>query len=163
MPPNALQAIWLYLDPKNTMSQAEEQPPSSTNAATRVFGIPELLENVLQHVDPLNLLRCQQVCRTSRTIITSSPCLQRRLFLHIEPVTHLWDAQLRPRPPNLLLAQLAGQAPPISSVPDHRHHNNVPRGMDVHSTTQPLGTTPSPFVRNRRCLVITQYLSLIHI
>jgi hypothetical protein len=44
------------------------------------FSIPELLENILRHLPPIDILRHQRVCRHWHTVITTSTSLQQALF-----------------------------------------------------------------------------------
>ena len=53
-------------------------------AAQDVQSIPELLEQILSYVPPINLLKLKAVRRGWRALIKSSPVLQRRLFLQTD-------------------------------------------------------------------------------
>lgn len=55
------------------------------SAVTRVFGVAELLENVLLHMDMRQLFVSQRVCRTWRDQINASKPLRAKLFLDAEP------------------------------------------------------------------------------
>ena len=48
---------------------------------SRIFAIPELLENILLHLPERDLLLAQRVNRSFRDVITASVHLQRKLFL----------------------------------------------------------------------------------
>ncbi|KXT05894.1 hypothetical protein AC578_394 [Pseudocercospora eumusae] len=56
-------------------------------ASSKVFGSVELLESILLHMDMLELLRVQRVCRHWRDVLQRSPQLQRRTFLGFVPRT----------------------------------------------------------------------------
>jgi hypothetical protein len=45
-------------------------------AASAVLSLPELLTEILSHLPPFDILRCQRVNRTWQTLITSAPLLQ---------------------------------------------------------------------------------------
>ncbi|KAF2232139.1 hypothetical protein EV356DRAFT_517626 [Viridothelium virens] len=49
-------------------------------SSKRVLEVPELLESILSHLSPRDLLLSQRVSRTWASLIASSPPLQRRLF-----------------------------------------------------------------------------------
>ena len=59
---------------------AEKQTTSSI-AVHKVFSIPEILENILRELTIIDILDVQQVNRTFRDTVNSSPMLQRQLFL----------------------------------------------------------------------------------
>ncbi|KIV99471.1 hypothetical protein, variant [Verruconis gallopava] len=50
-----------------------------------VFFTPELLNIILLHCDPLDLLRLQRVCRRFRDSIVSTRTIRRQLFLEADP------------------------------------------------------------------------------
>lgn len=58
----------------------------TSNAANTVFNIPELTEMVLGYLDTKDLVRCQRVSRSFRSIILDSPTLKKTLFLEALPV-----------------------------------------------------------------------------
>lgn len=57
---------------------------NSYRASERVFGINELLENILSHLRMKDLLHAQQACQQWRTVIAGSKFLRRHLFLEPE-------------------------------------------------------------------------------
>ncbi|KAF2650646.1 hypothetical protein K491DRAFT_125434 [Lophiostoma macrostomum CBS 122681] len=46
------------------------------SATSNVLGVPELLQNILSALPPLEILRMQRVCRTWKTLINTLPLLQ---------------------------------------------------------------------------------------
>ncbi len=46
------------------------------SSAVKALAIPELLEKILAHLPPLNIIRCQCVNHTWKTVIADSPLLQ---------------------------------------------------------------------------------------
>lgn len=56
-------------------------------ASSKVFGTVELLESILLHLDMLELLRAQKVCKHWRDVLRKSPELQRRTFRGFVPQT----------------------------------------------------------------------------
>ncbi|KAK5691504.1 hypothetical protein LTR97_011497 [Elasticomyces elasticus] len=59
-------------------------PSGSASAAQRVFGLPELLEEVLQCLDHADILRFHQVNQSARASIDASPRLQSNLSLRAD-------------------------------------------------------------------------------
>ncbi|CAF9911865.1 hypothetical protein IMSHALPRED_010601 [Imshaugia aleurites] len=55
-------------------------PPS-----TETFGIPELLETILEHATPKDVLLWQRVSKTWHAMIQESPRLQEKLFFKVRP------------------------------------------------------------------------------
>ena len=53
-------------------------------AESRIFAIPELLENFLLHLPERDLLLAQRVSRSFRDVTTASVQLQRKLFLTVD-------------------------------------------------------------------------------
>ena len=56
-----------------------QQPPPLT-ARQRVFGIPELLEQILLRLGPLDLVAAQHVSRFWREVVTESSNVQEKMF-----------------------------------------------------------------------------------
>ncbi|KAK4892525.1 hypothetical protein LTR27_008989 [Elasticomyces elasticus] len=77
----------VFLDPiiYNEMQPLDPLPSGSTPAAVKVFDLPELLEEVLGHVDTVDLLRFHQVNQSARTSINGSPRLRTALGLRAAP------------------------------------------------------------------------------
>nr|OQO30499.1 hypothetical protein B0A51_01728 [Rachicladosporium sp. CCFEE 5018] len=66
-------------------------------ASTTVLTIPELLENILEHLDMKTLLLSQRVNQHFNSVIGSSKNLQEKLYLRHKPSTHLAnDVTLNP-------------------------------------------------------------------
>jgi hypothetical protein len=65
-------------------------------ARIRVFDIPELVEAILVHLPPRDLLLSQRISRTFQTAIKSSPRLQQTLFFRPIPVKGPGDWTLNP-------------------------------------------------------------------
>lgn len=63
---------------------AEHRQPSS-ETATKAFNIPELLENILQNLGVVDVMRCYAMNRAFRDTIENSTKLQTSLFLHPAP------------------------------------------------------------------------------
>ncbi|KAF7185501.1 hypothetical protein HII31_13125 [Pseudocercospora fuligena] len=78
----------LYLNAKVT--------PSSSNAASRVFAIEELLEQILEDVSFRDLIACQRVNKSLRQSITSTMLYHRRLFMAPSPQTSKENCNLNP-------------------------------------------------------------------
>lgn len=57
--------------------------PSECRAMTATFNTTELLEHILNHLAPLQLLRAKAVCRNFRNTIGSSPALRRQMNTYI--------------------------------------------------------------------------------
>ncbi|KAK4902713.1 hypothetical protein LTR27_000652 [Elasticomyces elasticus] len=64
--------------PRTTQNQPVE---TAIPAAKRVFGIGELFDDILKHVDMKTLLLSQRVSRSWKTSITRSNMMQKKLFL----------------------------------------------------------------------------------
>ena len=69
------------------------QPPTSSELtpAHSIFSILEILEQIISHLPPLEIIRCQRVNKTFQTLITSSPLLQYKAWLrndHPDPTQH---------------------------------------------------------------------------
>lgn len=60
---------------------AEQSIISAPTAATKVFSIPELLENILFHLPVLDIVKATGVSRMIRNVVQASLELQRKLFL----------------------------------------------------------------------------------
>ena len=56
---------------------------ASSRKAEIVFAIPELLENILQWLSPLSLLRAQMMSRAADASIRTSKTLYRLSLIHI--------------------------------------------------------------------------------
>lgn len=71
------------------MAGTEARMPFETvmTASTRVFAIPELLENILLHLPERDLLLAQRVNRSFRDVTTASVHLQRKLFFTADLVS----------------------------------------------------------------------------
>ena len=63
---------------------AEYCPPEAKGLASRVFDIPELLEQILDGLQPWDLLIVQQVNRQFRDFIAESDTLQERFNPHLD-------------------------------------------------------------------------------
>ena len=59
--------------------------PRAAAVAMKTFGLPEIAERILLNLEPLDLLRIQQVNTTMLSTITQSPNLQRKLLLRPDP------------------------------------------------------------------------------
>ncbi|KAK3703706.1 hypothetical protein LTR37_014284 [Vermiconidia calcicola] len=59
--------------------------PSSSEAASKKLNLPELLENILIHVDIKNLFKLQRVNKTFKATIARSKEIQRKMFLLGDP------------------------------------------------------------------------------
>ncbi|TKA82615.1 hypothetical protein B0A55_01365 [Friedmanniomyces simplex] len=57
------------------------KPGSFATSARKTFGIPEMLELILSKLEPIDLLRVQQVNRTMRDAVNGSTTLLQKLFL----------------------------------------------------------------------------------
>lgn len=69
-------------DTRMTSVSPTAERDDEASAANIVLSTPELLEVILIHLDPLDLLlRCQRVNHTFHNLITTSPSLTRKLFL----------------------------------------------------------------------------------
>lgn len=67
-------------------ARQQQHPTSSTGeraptAADKVFNVPELVENILINLLPLDLVTLRALNRATRNTIDESPTLQRNLFL----------------------------------------------------------------------------------
>ena len=71
------------------MAETEARMPFETvmTASSRVFAIPELLENILLHLPERDLLLAQRVNKTFRDVTTASVHLQRKLFFTADLVS----------------------------------------------------------------------------
>ena len=58
---------------------------SAMHPSTETFGIPELLEVILENATPRDVLLWQRVNKTWQTAIKTSPRIQEKLFFRIEP------------------------------------------------------------------------------
>jgi hypothetical protein len=67
-----------------------------SSAQARVFAISELFEAILAELPPFDLLFAQSISRKFRTAITTSPKLQRLLFLRAAPLKDAQDWTLNP-------------------------------------------------------------------
>ena len=67
-------------------SQHELSSLDSISASSRVFGIPELLENVLSQLPARDLLLCECINKTWHAVIKKSNTLQEKLFYKCDPV-----------------------------------------------------------------------------
>lgn len=61
-------------------SQPEISSLESVTAPSKVFAIPELIEIVLVHLPALDVLFCQSINSTCRSIVRTSGALQEKLF-----------------------------------------------------------------------------------
>ena len=59
--------------------------PRAAAVAMKTFGLPEIAERILLHLDPLDILRTQQINTTMLSTINHSPNLQRKLLLQPDP------------------------------------------------------------------------------
>ena len=66
-------------------SMARQTETSAMHPSTKTFGIPELLEVILESATPRDVLLWQRVNKTWQTAIKSSPRIQEKLFFKIEP------------------------------------------------------------------------------
>ncbi|KAM0797328.1 hypothetical protein BDR22DRAFT_975454 [Usnea florida] len=66
-------------------SIARQTETSAMHPSTRTFGIPELLEIILEYGIPRDVLLWQRVNKTWQTAIKSSPRIQEKLFFRNEP------------------------------------------------------------------------------
>lgn len=66
---------------RNLTVDAEQSATNAPTAATKVFGIPELLENILFHLPVLDLVKATGVSRMIHNVVQASLELQRKLFL----------------------------------------------------------------------------------
>ncbi|KAK5712365.1 hypothetical protein LTR15_011945 [Elasticomyces elasticus] len=75
-----------FLEPViyNEKQPLDHCPSGSTSAAQRVFGLPELLEEVLNCLDIADILRFHQVNQSARASIDASPRLQSKLSLRAD-------------------------------------------------------------------------------
>lgn len=74
------------------------------DAVGRVLGITELLDHILTHLPPLDLLRMKGISKEWQSIIQRSDTMQRKLFLKAEAserVTWPDDGMCRPLPGTL--------------------------------------------------------------
>ncbi|KAK3658982.1 hypothetical protein LTR56_001419 [Elasticomyces elasticus] len=76
-----------FLDPSiyNEMQPLDPRRSGSTPAAVKVLDLPELLEEVLGYVDPVDILRFHQVNQSARTLIIGSPRLRTTLGFRAAP------------------------------------------------------------------------------
>lgn len=89
-----------------TSDEANEEMAKASAKVSEVFGIPELLENILSHLDMRTLLLAQRTSQEFAAQIHTSPKLQRALFfrpkepgttpIHEEDDGNLWHGQLSP-------------------------------------------------------------------
>lgn len=68
-----------YKRPTSTWSAT--QPVSNTASTAKVISIPELLEAILSHLPLRSLLRSTEVSKAFRNLMSSSPTLQKNLFM----------------------------------------------------------------------------------
>ncbi|EME81811.1 uncharacterized protein MYCFIDRAFT_215491 [Pseudocercospora fijiensis CIRAD86] len=78
---------------------------TSPNAATRVFGITELLEHILIDVSPRDLIHLQLVSKNCKNTIDGSSILQRMIYPEPTDAKFAWVDQYRTR---LLSRELLG-------------------------------------------------------
>ena len=64
---------------------ARQTETSAMHPSTETFGIPELLEIILENATPRDVLLWQRVNKMWQTAIKTSPRLQEKLFFKIEP------------------------------------------------------------------------------
>lgn len=84
----------------------EASPMSNPSAISKVFGIPLLLEAILLNLPHADLLlNAQRVNNDFRTLILSSPVIQRKLFFQADSTS---DSQNRPVEFNPLLKHFRG-------------------------------------------------------
>lgn len=118
----------------------------SSEATDLVFSNPELLESILCHVPPLDLLVLQRVSTTFHDLISTSPPLQRNLFMRPD-----WTLEAapykayragnrpgeRPRNNRMLRRVLDGRYPTVTLI--------VTDADDValDSTTELISSSPS--------------------
>ena len=63
----------------------------TTSAASGVFQINELIESILKHATPKDVLLWQRVNTSFRAVIIRSPALQAKIFFKIKVHNHLTD------------------------------------------------------------------------
>ena len=66
-------------------SMARQTETSAMHPSTKTFGIPELLEVILENAAPRDVLLWQRVNKMWQTAIKSSPRIQEKLFFRIKP------------------------------------------------------------------------------
>ena len=64
---------------------------SAMHPSTKTFGIPELLEIILENATPRDLLLWQRVNKSWQAAIKTSPRIQEKLFFRIEPCKHKYE------------------------------------------------------------------------
>lgn len=75
------------------MPDMQQQSQPALQASSRVLDVPELLEKILLGDRPLQIVRCQRVCRGWKACIENSLRLQRKIFMRAEHVTRVWEIQ----------------------------------------------------------------------
>ena len=76
------------------MVEQQTQPEECSYAGTRVFGIQELLEEVLKYLPPGAILRLQRVCKNWYHTMNTSH-FKKSLFLLPIAATEVWDIDRR--------------------------------------------------------------------
>ncbi|SMR55784.1 unnamed protein product [Zymoseptoria tritici ST99CH_1E4] len=71
--------------------------PETSNAAAQFFGIYEMVEQVMQYMEPAHILRSQKVSRTFREVVRSSPRVQTAAYLRppIDARRLIWQVVYR--------------------------------------------------------------------
>ena len=92
-----------FLDP----SYYNEYKQENSTIASKVFGMPQILEMMLEHLEAIDILNIYQTCRRIRDIIESSTKVQKLLFL--QPSNQKRMLQLPP-PRDSHMSELVVQA-----------------------------------------------------
>ena len=90
-------------------SMARQTETSAMHPSTKTFGIPELLEVILENATPRNVLLWQRVNKTWQTAIKTSPRIQEKLFFKIKPCKDKYEqnhAMWNPFIESLLVEQM---------------------------------------------------------
>ena len=82
--------------PYITLQELTAATDTATNAAAKVFAVPEIVEGILTQVDMKRLFTVQRVCTTFRDIINQSKQLRRIMWLDNADDKKLDDAALNP-------------------------------------------------------------------
>ncbi|KAK4924142.1 hypothetical protein LTR49_008661 [Elasticomyces elasticus] len=91
-------------------------------AAKRVFGIAELLENVLDHMDERTLLLSQRISRTFADTISDSAKYQRKLFFTVDEATQYTCMSDIKGPNGLVQLELKGSLLQLPNEKNKTYH-----------------------------------------
>jgi len=88
----------------------DDSKPSDARAQSRVLDTAELLELILQFLDPITLFAIQRVCKRWKGFIADSHLLQEHMFLRVQAYNEDFQTNCRPSAPRSTSAVLINRS-----------------------------------------------------